>query len=472
MRTATAGSSAVKLFVLGLFLLSTFRMFGQGTITSYRLGDNTGEDWEPAIVADGSYVYVLWPHYAATSYLDSSGATCLPYNPKGTGPSTIDYMYFQSSSNGGATWSGVTIPRCPNSAFTVDAQLAVGANHRVYASYMNGTQQYAPIMVIYSDDHGVTWSAPVDATVGGKGDKDILLVDKNNNVMVAYENGGKQHVSVSTNGGISFTAKQVTVASSGIAFATGGILDTQGNAYFAWAGTTQNGTGPTKFYVQQSSNLFSTFSVTTVDEGEGGPSVTGAGFDFFGGSIQIAVQPHTPPTNDRVIVVYNAGAGSNGAPERIYTKYSDTLGASWNIPFNSSSWPNGSQLSLAPTGVWHGFPSIAGTSSIVKVIWMDNRASTGGNYICTSGSTPGACGTWNIYMRCSADGATNWSDEESMIQATPYKDYSTAAGFDFPDGDYTETVTDGAGNFYGVWAEAQHKIEHAVGTGDVYFAKF
>jgi hypothetical protein len=44
-------------------------------ITSYRLGDGTGEDWEPAIVADGSHVYALWPHFLPTTYKDSSGAT-------------------------------------------------------------------------------------------------------------------------------------------------------------------------------------------------------------------------------------------------------------------------------------------------------------------------------------------------------------------------------------------------------------
>ena len=169
-----------------------------------------------------------------------------------------------------------------------------------------------------------------------------------------------------------------------------------------------------------------------------------------------------------MIVIYNAGAGSSGAPERIYTKYSDTLGTSWNIPFSSTAWPNGSQLSLAPAGVWHGFPSIAATSSIVKVIWMDNRASPGGNYTCTSSSTTGQCGTWNVYQRTSADGATNWSAESTMIQATPYRDYQTAAGFDHPYGDYSETVNDGAGNFYGIWAEGESKF----GTGDVYYAKF
>jgi hypothetical protein len=208
--------------------------------------------------------------------------------------------------------------------------------------------------------------------------------------------------------------------------------------------------------------------VTTIDEGEGEPIVSGAGWDYWGGSVQIGVQPKTAPANDRLIAIYNAGAGSNGTPERIYTKYSDTLGANWNIPFNSSSWPNGSQLSLAPNGVWHGFPSIAGSTSLVKAIWMDNRATPGGNYTCNSSSTMGQCGVWNVYERSSADGATNWSAEQTMIQATPFRDYQTAAGFDHPYGDYTETVTDGAGNFYSIWAEG----ESYLGSGDVYYAKY
>jgi hypothetical protein len=435
-------------------------------ITSTRLGDGTGEDWEPAVMAfTGSYVYALWPHFGATTYKDTSGATCLPYSKKAKAGTTTAYMYFQMS-NGG-TWSTVVIPRCPVNGNVVDAQLAIGANGRLYASYMDGNTQYTPIEAIYSDDHGSTWSNPVDVTNGGKGDKDMLLVDKNNNVIVAYENGGKQYVSVSTNGGVSFTKKQITVAPSGVALATGAVLDTQNNAYFAWSGTNNTGKGPTTFYLLQSNNLFATYSVTTIDEGEGEPIVSGAGWDYWGGSVQIGVQPRTPPANDRLIAVYNAGVGSSGSPERIYTKYSDTLGVSWNIPYSSSNWPNGSQLSLAPSGVWHGFPSIAGSSSVVKVVWMDNRATPGGNYNCTSSSTMGACGVWNVYLRSSADGATNWSSEQVMTQPTPYRDYQTSAGFDHPYGDYTETVTDGAGNLYSIWAEG----ESYVGSGDVYYTK-
>jgi hypothetical protein len=333
---------------------------------------------------------------------------------------------------------------------------------------MDGNTRYTPIMVIYSDDHGATWSAPVDVTNGGRGDKDIVLVDAHNNVMVAFENGGKQYLSVSTNGGASFTSKQVLVAPSGVALATGGVLDTQGNAYIAWSGTNNTGRGPTTFYVMQSNNLFSTYKVYTVDEGAGEPVATGAGWDYWGGSIQIGIQPKTPPANDRVIVIYNAGAGANGVPERIYTKYSDTLGASWNIPFNSSSWPNGTQLSTAPSGVWHGFPAVIGSASIVKVVWMDNRATRGGNYTCTSSSTMGQCGIWNVYTRSSADGATNWSTEVRMTVPTPYMDYQTSAGFDHPYGDYSEIVTDGAGNFYATWGEG----ESYIGSGNVYYSKF
>src|SRR5438270_7937344 len=214
----------VKIAALtSLFFLLTLTALAQTGIASHRLGDNTGEDWEPAILADGSYVYAMWPHYLPTSYRDSSGATCMPYSPKGGGKNntTSSYMYFQSAFNG--VWSTVTIARCPVQGNVVDSQLALGANHRIYASYMDGNSQYTPIMVIYSDDHGSTWSTPVEVTNGRRGDKDILLVDKNNNVMVAFENGGKQYVSVSANGGASFSPKQVNIASSGVALATGGV---------------------------------------------------------------------------------------------------------------------------------------------------------------------------------------------------------------------------------------------------------
>ena len=68
---------------------------------------------------DGSYVYALWPHFAATPYKDTSGATCMPFSSKGKGGTTTAYMYFQMSNNG--TGSTVVIPRCPVNGNVVDA---------------------------------------------------------------------------------------------------------------------------------------------------------------------------------------------------------------------------------------------------------------------------------------------------------------------------------------------------------------
>ena len=99
---------------------------------------------------------------------------------------------------------------------------------------------------------------------------------------------------------------------------------------------------------------------------------------------------------------------------------------------------------------------------------MDNRASSGGNYTCQSSNATGQCGTWNVYERSSNDGATNWSAETVIAQATPYLSYQSAGGFFHPYGDYTEIATDASGNFYGIWAEGESKA----GTGDVYYAKY
>jgi len=60
------------------------------------------------------------------------------------------------------------------------------------------------------------------------------------------------------------------------------------------------------------------------------------------------------------------------------------------------------------------------------------------------------------------------STETRMAVPIPYRDYQTAAGFDHPYGDYTETVSDGLGNFYGIWAEG----ESYLGSGDVLYSKF
>jgi hypothetical protein len=426
-----------------------------------QLGFANGDDWEPAVAADGSYVYVLWPHFATSAgQPDSSGATCIS--------NARSYMFLQVSSNSGTSFGSIVLPRCPVSGQQIDAQIVIGPNHRVYASYMDGNKANSTIQVIYSDDHGTTWSVPVNAASTNGGDKDILLVDSSGGVYVAYEHLGTNVVSYSPNvATTAFVQHGITIptqAKAGTALAEGGGIDTHGNVYFTLGDVVNNGKGDTYLFIVSSANQFQTSTSTMIDRSFGEPQVTGAGWDYWGASIQMAIIPRAGMGTDRIVVAYNAGTAAGGA-ERIYTKYSDTNGATWNVAYDPSNFPNGMNLSLAPVGAWHGFPSLAATSAGVKVMWQDNRV----RFPCTSSSTPGACGLFNNYLRGSADGATNWSAESKMQLLTNHSYQVTTpapGGFFHPYGDYTWMCTDGLGNFQAIWGEGTSYV----GPGTIYFA--
>jgi hypothetical protein len=445
--------------------LLCFAAHAHADIAVTQVGFANGDDWEPSIAADGQNIYVLWPHFGAPTQPDTSGATCQTNQ-------TTSWMYFQRSSDGGATWGPIVIPRCPVSGTQIDAQIVIGPNHRIYASYMDGPQANSNIEVIYSDDFGATWSVPVNAAGSGGGDKDLLLVDASGGVTIAYEHLSSSYVSYSPNVATTgFSVHKVNPpsgAGNGTSLATGGALDTDGNAYYTFTDVTNNAKGDSFLWMVRSSDHFVTNSTSLIDRSFAAAAKTGAGWDYWGASVQIGVIPKTAPTNDRIVVVYNAGTAAGGA-ERIYTKYSDTHGDTWNIPYSASNYPNGTQLSLAPTGAWHGFSSIHGDANGVKVMWQDNRVS----FPCTSSTVAGQCGLWNNYVRTSADGATGWSAESKMaLPLTHSYQVATPApgGFFHPYGDYSSMAitTDGSGNTWAVWGEGNSYV----GPGSIYVAKF
>lgn len=427
-------------------------------IPATQVGFPDGDDWEPAIAVDGPYVYAAWAHLGAPQR-DSSGATC---KTKGV----TSYAYLQRSTDGGATWEPYLIPRCPVSGTQIDLQVAVGPSHRVYLSYMDGPQANSKIELIYSDDRGATWSAPIDVAAGGGGDKDVLLVDGRGGVLLAYEHLSSAYVAYSPDPATTgFTRTKVSPppgAGNGTSLATGGVRDSHGNAYIVWTDVTNNSKRDSYLWLARSSDHFATYTTSLIDRSYAGDVGVGAGWDYWGAAVQIAAIPK--PERDRLVVIYNAGTRA-GAAERIYTKYSDTLGASWNIPYRASAYPSGAELSTAPVGAWHGFPAIAATSAGVKVMWQDNRV----RYPCTSSTTPGACGLFNSYTRTSVDGAT-WTSEVKMELPTthPYQVATPApGGYHHPYGDYTAMATDGA-TTWAVWGEGTSYV----GPGTIYVATF
>lgn len=423
-----------------------------------QVGFREGDDWEPALAVDGQYVYVAWAHVGPPQQ-DSTGATC---KTKGV----TSYAYFQRSTSGGATWEPYILPRCPVSGTQIDLQVVVGPNHRVYMSYMDGPHDNTNIELIYSDDRGVTWSSPINVASGGGGDKDILLVDSSGGVLVAYEHLSSSYVAYSPDPTMTaFSHIKVSPppgAGNGISLATGGVQDSHGNTYIVWTDVTNNSRRDSYLWLARSRDHFATYTTSLIDRSYAADIDVGAGWDYWGASVQIATISRA--SSDRIVVIYNAGT-SAGAAERIYTKYSDTLGASWNIPYSASTYPNGTELSTAPNGAWHGFPAIAATPAGVKVIWQDNRV----KYPCTSSVVAGACGLFNIYTRTSVDGV-GWTSEVRVALPTTHS-YQVArpapGGFHHPYGDYTWMSTDGT-TTWAVWGEGTSYN----GPGTIYTATF
>ena len=225
---------------------------------------------------------------------------------------------------------------------------------------------------------------------------------------------------------------------------------------------TNNSKSDSYLWLARSRDNFATYTTSLIDRSYAADVGVDAGWDYWGAAVQIAAIPRAG--NDRLVVIYNAGT-SPGAAERIYTKYSDTLGARWNIPYSASAYPNGAELSTAPLGAWHGFPSITATAAGVRVMWQDNRV----RYPCTSSATAGACGLFNNYTRTSVDGVTWTSEVKLQLPTThPYQVVTPApGGFYHPYGDYTWMTTDGT-TTWAIWGEGTSYN----GPGTIYTATF
>jgi hypothetical protein len=126
--------------------------------------------------------------------------------------------------------------------------------------------------------------------------------------------------------------------------------------------------------------------------------------------------------------LWNAGPASKGA-ERVFFASSTTAGASWSAK---------SEVSLAPSGVTHAFPTIvAGTAGDIRIAWMDTRHSP----------------LWNTYYRSSTNGGASWSPEVQLSNYSPGYSYIDPQGFKFPFGDYFEMDIDNRGDTQVVWGE-------------------
>jgi hypothetical protein len=385
---------------------------GLGFTPQTRVGLRLGDQWEPAIAADGySHVYILYPQYVQIP----GCATC-----------PVPMMILVESADNGATWKGER-KIAPRGSAQFDAQIVVDPVDRrtVYAAWLENDKR--DIVVARSVDFGLTWAAVVATRTETEADKPVLSV-RGLDVYVAYNRAAKIWVAASHDGGNSFTPVNVNNTDGmGWSQAGGATIDPAGNVYLSWAGYMRSATGqgPVDLYVSRSPDGGRNWT-TVLQDVSGAPpecATNECGWAYLGAQISV-----TSDAAGTIYALWNAGPINKGA-ERIYFSSSTTGGVTWSAK---------SDVSTASNGVTHAFPTIvAGMAGDVRIAWMDTRHNP----------------LWNTYYRSSTNGGATWTAETQLSSFTPGYAYIEPRGFKFPFGDYFEMDIDNHGDTQAVWGE-------------------
>jgi hypothetical protein len=328
-----------------------------------------------------------------------------------------------TSEDNGVTWQA---PRQigPAASGQFDPQIVVDpADHRtIYAAWVQNHE--TDVVVAKSADFGQSWSVVIAAR-NQETDKPVLAV-RGQDVYLAFNQDRKLTVAASHDGGLTFATGVASKAKLKWSLPGGGAVDAAGNVYLSWAGyPANNASGVIELYVSKSADQGKSWVNTVMDVSQSAPECSAfhCGWSYLGAQITMASD-----AAGTLYALWNSGAASKG-PERIYFSSSTTAGATWS--------PRAS-VSNAAAGVEHAFPAIvAGTAGDVRIAWMDSRTSP----------------LWNTYYRSSTNGGATWSAESKLSSYVAGYSYIQPVGFRFPFGDYFEIGIDNEGRTQAVWGE-------------------
>ena len=381
-----------------------------------RVGLTSGDQWEPAMAADGSgRIYVLYPHYGRVP--DCKGCR-------------IPTMLLVASNDNGKTWQTPHV-MLETGAGQYDAQIAVDPADRrtVYAAWLQNRKR--AVMLAKSVDSGATWTFTMAVRSDVQLDKPALAV-RGPSVYVAFNHEEQVWVAASQDGGRSFAPTRVNAESRpGWSLLGAATVDPAGNAYLSWASYSKAGgaRGSVNLYVAKSGDAGAAWSTTLLDVSAAAPACQSeeCGEAYLGAQIAL-----TSDAAGTLYALWSAGSAPLG-PQRIYFSSSTNGGENW-LPRVS--------VSYAEPGVEHAFPAIvAGNTGDVRIAWMDSRN--------TSHNSP----HWNTYYRSSSNGGATWGEEIRVSGYVPGYRYISKEGFRFPFGDYFSLAIDNHGDTHVVWGE-------------------
>lgn len=386
-----------------------------------RLGYHTGDQWEPAMAADGhGHLYVLYPQYGPVPDCSSC---------------TAPAMILQVSDDNGSSWR-LSKAMLPYSTGQFDPQIVVDLLDRqtVYASWLQNNKR--DIVVARSLDFGRTWSFSWAVRGSDDADKPVLAV-RGTDVYVGFNHDENFTVAASHDAGQTFSSVSVNPhADPGSSLAGGATIDPAGNVYFGWTAYARQdmATHPVSVYVSRSADGGRTWNTLLLDQSSAPPecALENCQTGYLGPQIALASDPA-----GTLYAAWNAGS-ANGGPERIYFSSSTTAGITWT---------GRAEVSSASPGVEHAFPAIvAGPAGDVRVAWMDTRMTD---------PARGSALLWNTFYRSSTNGGATWAAESQLSTAARGFDYILPGGFRFPFGDYFGLAIDSDGATQAVWGEGQ-----------------
>lgn len=409
----------VAAFVLLFLMTAEAALAVSGFAPQVRLGYRIGDQWEPAIAADGhGHLYVLYPQYGAVP---------------GCPPCSAPAMTLLVSNDNGISWQP-SRPLLPFPTGQFDPQIVVDPVDRqtVYASWLQNNKR--DVVVARSLDFGRTWSFSLAERGAEEADKPVLTV-RGADVYVGFNHDERFLVAASHDAGQTFGLVNITPnAGPGSSLAGGATVDPAGNVYFGWTAYARHEVSgrPVNIYVSRSADGGRTWNTVLLDVSAAPPECA-AQFcqtGFLGAQIALASD-----ASGTLYALWNSGS-VNGGSEQIFFSSSTTGGASWTARLRVSS---------ASGNVEHGFPVIAaGTSGDVRVAWMDTREAETGHP-----DRP----LWNTFYRSSTNGGATWSAEAQLSGKASGYSYILPQGFRFPFGDYFGLAIDSEGTTHAVWGE-------------------
>ena len=383
-----------------------------------RIGLTTGDQWEPAVAADGSgRIYVLYPHYGSVP----DCKRC-----------RVPTMLLVVSNDNGKTWQTPGVMLETNSG-QFDAQIAVDPvdRHTVYAAWLQNGKRV--VVLAKSADSGATWAFTIAVRGDVELDKPALTV-RGQSVYVAFNHEEDVWVAASQDGGRSFTPTRVNAESRpGWSLLGAATVDPAGNAYLAWASYSKAGgaRGAVNLNVAKSADAGKAWTATLLDVSAAAPDCKDeeCGEAYLGAQVAL-----TSDAAGTLYALWSAGSTPMG-PQRIYFSSSTDGGENW-LPRVG--------VSYAEPGVEHAFPAIvAGSTGDVRVAWMEMDARN------SSRNSP----SWNTYYRSSSNGGATWGEETRISGYVPGYRYIGQQGFSFPFGDYFGLAIDNHGDTHVVWGE-------------------